>query len=230
MILLFPVLLLLFLVFGLWLAHKGGRWAYKKYHHILAYIGGFALVLVLVFGDEVFGHYYWQHLCKAESGLHVYKKVPVEGFLYNGGPFDKPYAKEFLDRGYQYIEGIEEKGYDYKTGRGQVYRYELNNNKEITNLPIDELRSRYVYTNETVQYPHFVWGYDHAIKDVQTKELIGVQSLIGYRGSVVIKFLRHLTGAEFEGSAAYCGHGVFGSSVIRATIPPIKLKNGVNHE
>jgi len=32
MILLYPVLLLLFLVLGLWFAHMGGRWAYKKYH------------------------------------------------------------------------------------------------------------------------------------------------------------------------------------------------------
>lgn len=220
MILLFPFLLLFFYVIGLWFAHKGGRWAYKKYHHFFAYIGGFLLVSVLVFGDEVFGHYYWRHLCETKGGLHVYKKVPVEGFLYNG-PFDIGFAKEFLFRGYRYIEGIEEKGYDYKSGRGQLYRYKLNSNKEVTSSPIDEPQSRYMYTNETVKYPHFIWGYDITIRDVQTNELIGVERRLGYQGGVVKKALYDFVGAQ-EGSANYCGDG---GNVINATIPPMHTKN-----
>lgn len=59
-------------------------------------------MLVLVFGDEVFGHYYWHYLCETKGGLHVYKKVPVEGFWYNDCDLGNP--KEFLGQGFNILK------------------------------------------------------------------------------------------------------------------------------
>jgi|GEM_PF-3765788 len=218
MILLFPFLLLFFYVIGLWLAHKGGRWAYKKYHHVFAYLGGFVLVLVLVFGDEVFGHYYWRYLCETKGGLHVYKKVPVEGFWYNDG--DLGNAKEFLGQGYQYIEG----SYAYyDKDRSKPYRFTMDATDKLIYTQINEPQSKYMYRHEIVSYPHFVWSYQSTIRLVKTNELIGINRDFGTHGGVVMKFLRHITGAEFEGSGDYCGINY--SDVIKATIPPMQTKN-----
>lgn len=225
MILLFPFLLLFFFVIGLWLAHKGGRWAYKKYHHIFAYLGGFLLVLVLVFGDEVFGHYYWRHLCETKGGLHVYKKVPVEGFWYDG---HLTFGKDFLNQGYQYVES---KYAYYDKDIDKPYRFTIDTSGQLVYARIDKPRSEFIYKYETVNYPHFIWSYASTIRNIKTNELIGINQDFGTHGGVVIKFLRHLTGAEFEGSADYCGINY--SDVVKATIPPIQsktLKNGVNHE
>jgi hypothetical protein len=224
MILLFPFLIILFIALGLLFAHIGGSWAYEKYQHTLAYFAGFAIVLVLVFGDEVFGHLYWQHLCKTEGGLHVYKKVPVEGFLYNDGSGELTFAKEFLDKGYQYVEG---RYAYYDKDRSKPYRFTLDASGELVYTQINEPQSKYMYKHETVSYPHFVWSYQSTIRLVKTNELIGIHRDFGTHGGVVMKFLRHLTGAEFEGSADYCGINY--SDVINATIPPIQsktLKNG----
>lgn len=222
MILLFPVLLVLFLVLGLWLAHRGGWWAYKKYHHVFAYIGGFALVLVLVFGDEVFGHYYWQHLCKTEGGLHVYKKVPVDGFWYDEGAADSVAADFFRRKGYEYsyIEGKYSRNYGKDSNK--LYRYSLDDSKHMIRTEITTPKSFYIYTDESVSYPHFIWGHNATVRDVKNRELIGVHRLIGYKGGVIRRALLKFVGAQ-EGSASYCGND--GGSVIKAAIPPIQSKN-----
>ena len=87
---------------------------------------------------------------------------------------------------------------------------------------INEPQSKYMYRQEIVSYPHFVWSFQSTIRLVKTNELIGVSRRFGTHGGVVMKFLRRITGAEFEGSADYCG--VNYSDVIKATIPPIQSK------
>lgn len=224
MILLFPVLLLLFLVLGLWLAHKGGLLAQSKYQHKFAYVGGFAIVFSLIFGDEIYTWASWHHMCDTKGGVHIYKKVPVEGFLYDVGAVDGIAADFFTREGYKYkyIEGKYSK--NYGINRDKLYRYELDEVGKVVKNEIEKPQSQYVYKIETVNHSHFIWSYSSTIRNVKTNELIGIDQTFGTKGGLVMKFLRYITGAEFEGSADYCHF--YSEDVIKAAIPSFENTNG----
>ena len=85
MFLLFPFLLLGYLLLGFKVSRAGARWAGRRFQSRLAPWVVFAVLFAVFFGDEIYGYWYWQHLCKTEGGLHVYKRVPAEGFWYKRG-------------------------------------------------------------------------------------------------------------------------------------------------
>jgi hypothetical protein len=227
MLLIFPVLLLGYLLLGLAISIGIARWAGRQFQSRLAPWAVFAVLFALFFGDEIYGYWHWQNLCKTEGGLHVYKRVPVEGFRENG--LSEGFAGEYLQRGYRFVEGTDYR--DHDEHRGQLYRYTLGVNKQVNRTAIKQPQSRFVRSsNYPVFYPHYSWANETYIKDSLTDELLGVGREFGYRGATVIRYLRAITGADGPGSSESCGHN--NSSLLLAkTIPPIQsnLKE-LNHD
>jgi hypothetical protein len=81
MFLLFLTLLLLYVVGGLFIIFWGARWAGKRFQSLFAYGGAFVLIFAAVFGDEVYGYAYWQHLCSTQGGSIFTKGCRWKDFL-----------------------------------------------------------------------------------------------------------------------------------------------------
>lgn len=226
MFLLFLPLLLLYVVGGLFVVCWGARWAGRRFQSRFAYGGAFILIFAAVFGDEIYGYAYWQHLCSTQGGQHVYKRVPVEGFR-EAGKTNDGIAEEFLRKGYAYVESGHYR--DHGEKRGQLYRYTLGNG-HVVRTPISDSQSRYIRSeNIAVPYPHYIWAYEIYIKDQSTGELLSVNRSFGYKGATIVRALRAITGANFEGSASYCGE--FSGNQLIDTIPPLNQKvKGASHE
>lgn len=225
MFLLFLPLLLLYVVGGLFIVFWGARWAGRRFQSLFAYGGAFVLIFAAVFGDEIYGYAYWQHLCNTQGGQHIYKRVPVDGFR-EAGETHEGIAEDFLRKGYSYIES----GYyrDYGNSRGQLYRYTFLNG-QVTRIPINASQSRYMRSQEiSVSYPHYVWAYEIYIKAQDSGELLSVNRSFGYKGATIIRALRAITGASAEGSASYCGE-LSGNQLID-TIPPTQIMRETGHE
>lgn len=225
MFLLFLPLLLLYLVGGLFVMLWGARWARRKFRSNFAYGGAFVLILTAVFGDEIYGYAYWQHLCSTQGGLHIYKQVPVEGFLYKEGDLIDPIVKDYLSFGYRYIEGTYSS--DYGNAKGQIYRFNWTDDgtERLTRSPIKDPSSRYFSSRELINISRYIWEIEYAVRDRVSGEKIGAVRFLGYKGATVVRFLRNITGADFEGTAEYCGRNEYVyKNVVKETIPPINEK------
>ena len=217
MLLIFPVLLLGYLLLGLIVSIGVARWSSRRFQSKFAPWAVFAVLFALFFGDEIYGYWNWQHLCKTEGGLHVYKRVPVEGFKGNG--LSEGFAGEYLRKGYRFVEGTDYRDYDDKAGR--VYRYTLTGDGQVNRVMIKQLVSRFAFSSDSaVPYPHYAWAHETYIKDSLSDELLGVGRQFGYRGSIVVRYLRAITGADREGSSEFCGDNN-PSQLLAQTIPPI---------
>lgn len=218
MLLIFPVLLLSYLLLGLAVSIGIARWAGRRFQSRIAPWVVFPVLFALFFGDEIYGYWHWQHLCKTEGGLHVYKRVPVEGFRENG--LSEGFAREYLQRGYRFVEGTDYR--DYGEHRGQLYRYTLGVNEQVNRTAVRQPQSRFVRSSAyPVVYPHYSWANETYIKDSLTDELLSVGREFGYRGATVIRYLRAITGADGPGSSESCGDNN-SSLLLVKTIPPIQ--------
>jgi hypothetical protein len=218
MLLIFPVLLLGYLLLGLGVSIGIARWSGRRFQSRLAPWTVFAALFALFFGDEIYGYWHWQRLCKTEGGLHVYKRVLVEGFRYGGGSADVV-ADWLLKSGYGYVEGTYSEDYDDKAGR--LYRYTLASDGQVNRTMITQLQSRFTFSSDsTVPYPHYAWAHETYIKDSLSGEMLGVGRQFGYRGAIVVRYLRAITGADREGSSESCCENN-PSQLIAQTIPPI---------
>lgn len=222
MLLLFPVLLLAYVLFGLSISivvsRSSGRWAQSRHVQWVVFVALFALF----FGDEIYGYWNWRRLCKTEGGLHIYKQVPVEGFV-EKGRIHEGIAEEFLDKGYAYIES----GYyrDYGEKRGQLYRYSLSNGSVIR-TPINTPQSRFYHSEgHEVSCQPYVLAHESYIKNRVTGEFLSVKRQLYYKGATVVRTLRKITGAE-QSAYEQCGASPLNNQLL-ATIPPLK---GVKHE
>lgn len=218
MLLIFPVLVLGYFLLGLAISVGVARWSGRRLQSRVAPWLVFTVLFTVFFGDEIYGYWYWQHLCKTEGGLHVYKRVPVGGFRENG--LSEGFAREYLQRGYHFVEGTDYR--DYGEHRGQLYRYTLGANEQVNRIAVQQPQSRFVRSSTyPVFYPHYSWANETYIKDSVTDELLGVGREFGYRGATVIRYLRAITGADGPGSSESCGDN--NSSLLLAkTIPPIQ--------
>ena len=132
----------------------------------------------------------------------------MEGFFIEG-EVGAGVAREYLKLSiykphelYRFVEGEES---------GQLYRYTAGSDEEfdIKKEPISKPSSKYAYsTMRIIQYPHYVWSMERSF---------------GYKGATIIRFMRKVTGANFEGSSDYCGGG--SSLLIIQTLPPIGSSN-----
>lgn len=228
MLLIFPVLLLGYLLLGLAISVGFARWSGRRLQSRIAPWLVFTVLFTVFFGDEIYGYWHWQHLCKTQGGLHVYKRVPVEGFLYEAGSADVV-AKDFFERGYRYVEGRHSKDYDEKAGR--LYRYTRGDDGQVNRVMINQPQSHHVYSDKSsVLYPHYAWAYETYIKDSLTGELLGVGRQFGYRGATVVRYFRVITGADGPGSSESCGDNS-PIQLLAKTIPPIQSNlKGANHD
>lgn len=219
MFLLFPFLLLGYLLLGLAVSRAGTRWAGRRFQSRLVPWVVFVVLFTAFFGDEIFGYWHWQYLCRNEGGLHVYKRVPVEGF-YIDGRVGEGLVREYLKINhfrshpvYQFVEGVES---------NQLYRYSDVSGDEfaIRKEPIAKMSSEYAYSpNNIILYPPHVWAIEEFVYDLTNKNKMGMMRSFGYKGATIVRFFRKLTGANYEGSAEYCGSGE--GLLVNQAIPPI---------
>jgi hypothetical protein len=219
MLLLFPVLLLGYLLLGLAVSIGVARWSGRRFRSRIAPWVVFPVLFALFFGDEIYGYWHWQHLCKTEGGLHVYKRVPVEGVWYKGGSGDFG-ANWLLERGYKYVEGTYSEDYDEKAGR--MYRYTLSDSGQVNREPIEQPQSTYVYDDIFPKpFPYYVWANESYIKDNRTGDLLGVVRGLSYQGATVVRYFRSVTGADGPGSTETCGENN-PVQLFAKTIPPVE--------
>lgn len=218
MLLLFPVLLLVYLLLGLTISIGIARWSGRQFQSKLMPWAVFAVLFTLFFGDEIYGYWHWQNLCKTQGGLHVYKRVPVEGFLINGESAGPGTAREYLKSTY----GGRNKFYQFVEGKNnnQLHRYRAASGNEFDILEevIDKPSSLYAMSGQVISYGlHHAWSVEREIYNIATHERLGIARTFGYQGATVVRLLRAATGADKEGSASYCGDT---SGFPEAVIPP----------
>lgn len=206
MLLIFPVLLLVYLLLGLGISIGVARWSGKRFQSRLAAWAVFAVLFASFFGDEIYGYWHWQHLCKTEGGLHVYKRVPVEGFFIGDGSVGSGTAREYLKPTYSGRNSL----YKFVEGKNNnlLHRYSAGPGDEfdIQDEVIDKPSSLYAMSEQKVTYGlHHAWSNERSIYNMVTRERIGITRDFGYQGATVIRFLRAITGADREGSGSYCG-------------------------
>lgn len=197
MILFFFPLLVVYLLVGLLLCVAVGWLIARKSGSKVLAVSGFAVVFLVVFGWEIYGYLYWRKSCWSDAGLHVYKAVPpVAGFLDDEDHnFDERDADYFISKGYAYVEGKTPEGY---------LRYERNGT-EISKISVGELVSQYAFVKRIYDLRGHVWVVEYAVVERASGEVVGALRDIGYKGSFVVRFFRRITGADYEGSASYCG-------------------------
>jgi hypothetical protein len=205
MLLIFPVLLLGYLLLGLAVSVGVARWSGRRLQSRIAPWLVFTVLFTVFFGDEIYGYWHWQHLCKTQGGLHVYKRVPVEGFFKDGN-IGTGTAREYLKptpggRGnlYRFVEGKKNNRlYRYRAGPGDEFDIQVE--------AIDKPSSVYAMSEKAAFYDlHHAWSNERSIYNMATQERIGIARSFGYQGATVVSFLRAVTGADREGSASYCG-------------------------
>jgi hypothetical protein len=179
----------------------------------------FAVLFALFFGDEIYGYWNWQNLCKTEGGLHVYKRVPVEGFLINGESAGPGTVREYLkptyggrNSLYKFVEGKNNNRlYSFSAGAGDEF--------DIQEKTIDKPSSLYAMSEQEISYGlYHAWSVERSIYNLATQERLGIARRFGYQGATVVRFLRAVTGADREGSASYCGDT---RGFPEAVIPPV---------
>ncbi|TCV82365.1 hypothetical protein [Sulfurirhabdus autotrophica] len=220
MFLLFPFLLLGYLLLGLAVSRAGTRWAGRRFQSRLVPWVVFVVLFTVFFGDEIYGYWHWQYLCRSEGGLHVYKSVPVEGFFINDNSVGVGTAREYLKPIYGERSGL----YKFVEGRndGHLHRYSAGSKGEfdIQDEVIDKPSVLYAMSEQSiVSRPNYIWSVERSIYNMTNQERMGIARSFGYQGSTIIRFLRVITGANKEGSANYCGDT---RGFIEAVIPPIQ--------
>lgn len=197
MILFFFPLLVVYLLVGLLLCVAVGWLIARKSGSKVLAVSGFAVVFLVMFGWEIYGYLYWRKSCWSDAGLHVYKAVPpVEGFYYGkDSGLNEEVAEYYLSKGYRYVEGQALEGY---------LRYEYHGS-EISKVPVNELVSQYAFVKRAYDLRGYIWVVEYAVVERSSGEVIGALRNIGYKGAVVVRFFRRITGADYEGSASYCG-------------------------
>lgn len=197
MILLFFPLLVVYLLVGLLLCVVVGWLIVRKSGSRVLAVSGFAVVFLVLFGWEIYGYLYWRKSCWSDAGLHVYKVVPpVDGFVdEEDQDLDEQDADYFLSKGYAYVEGKSSEGY---------LRYERHG-AEIFKVSVGELVSQYAFVKRKYNLGGYVWVIEYAVVDRDSGEVVGALRSIGYKGAAVTRFFRRVTGADYEGSASYCG-------------------------
>lgn len=70
-------LILISLVMGIWIVLKVSKRFTSGGTKLAAGIGIFALIFLVLFGDEIAGRIYFNHLCATEAGVKVYKTVEL---------------------------------------------------------------------------------------------------------------------------------------------------------
>jgi hypothetical protein len=168
-------------------------------------------VLLIPTADAVYGRYKLKQMCAAEAGLKVYRVAHgVEGFVNDSVP-DESLVKS---HGFKFSEGS---GYKSKYSRvslrnGQVF-WQENINPQ----------SRYIVklTNlDSFLGSNLFWAQFYSIEDNTTKELLGKNTQIGFRGGWAERLLALFSDAG-GGAVAVCNSsGLNRQQLILSTLKP----------
>lgn len=181
----------------------------------------FLVAFCALFGHDIYTAAQWSHLCNS-AGLHVYKKIETDGFLYGHNlKSDKLLENDvrfYLDRGYQYIEA-EEFSDDGKTK--SLYRYSRDMDGSLKKILISEPQSKYMYERSgPLAISAYIDETKREVKNIETNEIIGMYNWFVLNGGGWLGnfFLDHMIPDRFA-SSSICQTS--DSDVIASSIPPI---------
>lgn len=167
------------------------------------------IFLLIPTWDIIPGKIYFNHLCKTEGGVKIYRTVEgVEGFMSDA--IGSGSAKHFLNSiGYRYIEGKE---------LNQFYRYSLSATGVLSEQEIDQPISRYSLTRATSQLPLQVKAQEEVIVDKNSREKLAIKKQFYRSGNWL-----QVKVSPFLGGGDYCPQAQSTSAELLAkTLRPIK--------
>lgn len=133
--------------------------------------------------DIIPGKLYFDHLCRTEGGLKIYKTVEgVEGFYYFPGA---EFRQEALDQyGYKYVEA---------GTAASFYRYSLKDGG-LAKEKINQLSSKYGVQLLNTDLFWNITKYSEIIVNLQTKETLATKRQFYYPGNWVQQKVKPLLG------------------------------------
>lgn len=138
------------------------------------------LILLIPSADAIYGRIKLQQMCKAETGLKVYRVVQgVEGFM---GYADEEMITKY---GYQFVESCD--------STRSCYKFSKQNEdivKEYNVAPKSKYRLRLIYGNNKDIYNHS----EYIIEDIVTSEVLATDAALAFKGGWIERFLDHLDG------------------------------------
>ena len=205
---------------GLFLIFKCAAVIGKMFNFFVVRVLVVIFISSVLYGDEVLTCLVWRYDCAYKVDAFVYNSQPVSGFLYSGfNGLNKVDAREFLDRGYSYVEGRLSSSKESKKMEG--FRFGKSESGQVVGEAVIDFKSEFEFVRNTeVGFPH-VYLMHARVHKVATDEAMGESLSFKYSGGEVLRIFKSLVGADKEGSADVC----FGSSSVRSliqeTIPPI---------
>lgn len=174
------IVLSISLILAMWVKKRyATRWGFAV----------FCLVWAVALSPELIIRAQFHHLCQKESGVHIYQTITSPKSLYlkggDGGYVEFSYlpkvVKKYLDEGYESIEA--------KSGEGDLYRFWLDKNGQITWVKIYHLTSHYEkdYQIGDIPITHSifgdVWGNGDTITDRYTGKKVAENKTLNTKGS-----------------------------------------------
>jgi hypothetical protein len=162
----------------------------------------------------------------SDAGLHVYKKVDVDGFAFRTefpislSAYDND-AGRYLNSGYKYIEArvLKPKGRRVDI---QLYRYSMDHEGKVTRVVVPGLKSDYVigYTN-LFPVSDYIDEGRFEVKNRTTGELLGMFNGFYTRGGWLMNWLLNTLLSDKIGTWRICPQKGFSrKSLLSRTIPP----------
>jgi hypothetical protein len=193
--------IIVLIVLYLFVSFKGVEYIYdksqKKRYAILATL----FFILLPTWDVIIGKIYFDHLCKTEGGLKVYKNVQADGFLDTSAFLnfrkssrifsdDIENARRFLDYGFKF--------YETSTSDGKFVHFSKDDSGKVIYEIRAEPKSKYEYVvYEKDKIVSYVLGIqkvrEKLFRDIQNKK-IAVQSIWFTRDGWVGRIMKHFIG------------------------------------
>lgn len=175
---------MILLIFGyLYGAFKFCEFVYDKTKKILFVVLSILFFILLPTLDSIVGNIYFDYLCKTEAGLKIYKTVEVDGYI-NNHTIYKESIKDYKDKGFKYIEGINT-GL-IKIGSNLNYQYlnleENNATIQLRKEPVSEYMFIYNEKSKPTIFLPIVKN-KAIVKNIKTNEVLGEDVGFSYFGS-----------------------------------------------
>jgi hypothetical protein len=227
LLLLYPFLLLLYVVGGFILCVCLGLYLGRKTSSALLGIVIFCAGFALLYGHEIYEHYKWENLCKT-AGSFVYKTVKSDNFFYDDQPHNETHYERALKKGlthdgeigFEYVEG---RLYSSKLGDHQIYRFSLDEAENLVYVPVDHPNSRYAFRSEIIKASPYISENVLKIVDIERNQPISLRRRFSTRGGPVLTSLK-----SFFSGLGSTGSLCVGSekSAIFSSISPVNKRVG----
>lgn len=131
-----------------YITYKSIRFVATKTDKKRYWIATLLFFIFLPTWDVIIGKVYFNHLCKTEGGLKVYKNIQADGFLDTSAflnfrqsgkifPDDIENAKRFLDHGFRF--------YETSTSDGKFVHFSKDDSGSVVYEILDDPKSKYEY-------------------------------------------------------------------------------------